>query len=84
MLSQVYRSGTIGPANDAYGGGLLEGKAYQHGTRKGDKNSDLSPGPNNQGFGIGNKGPEISHGAQPQENDARDELPFKAVLIKQL
>ena len=42
----------------------------------------MRPGPNDQGFGIGNQGSEVRHCAQSQKNDAGDDFPLDPVFIK--
>ena len=42
----------------------------------------IKTGPDQQSFGVGDKGAEIRHGPQAQKNHAGDDFPFHAVMIK--
>ena len=66
----------------AHGCGLFEGKADQYGAGKGYEDAQLCAGTDQKGFWIGYEWAEIGHGPQAEKNDAGDDFPFQAIVIK--
>ena len=84
MLCKIHGGWAVSATNDTDGCGLLQGETGKDRAGESDKNPQLGACPYEQGFWVGYQGPEICHGAQTQENDTWDDLPFQSIMVKNL
>lgn len=82
LRRQVNGGGAVRTADDADGGGLLQGKAEKEHPDIGDEDPELGTGADDEGLGIGDERSEIRHGPQPQKDHAGNDLPFHTVFVE--